>query len=43
MWSALEEVGKYIWGRKGYPWVGMDVVGTRCDSSSSYYTYGLRF
>jgi len=31
VWSILEEIGKCRWERGGYLWVGMNVVGMRCD------------
>ena len=36
MESILEEVGEYIWERKGYPYIGTNVVGTEYDIAEAY-------
>ena len=43
MWSILEEIGKYGWGRKGYPWVGTNMIRIKCNIHLFFCFYFLLF
>ena len=40
MWSVLKESRKYRWKRRGYLWIGIDVVGIRYDTIQ-YFSFIL--
>ena len=35
MWSTIEDIRKYRWGRKYYLWVGIDMTRSECDITSN--------